>query len=161
MPGLTVTPCATRVHLVITPGCVVVAVTVRIKLVSDVGVGVGLYRRLIGIRVLYVIQFGNPVDRIGCDADDEKACADLHQGESLAGAERDDVDELQGAVAAADCAFPTSDHERGGYCGAENQQCRQQQRQPRDRVVGRIRVVCESRQNVDLRDDGGCESYAE
>jgi hypothetical protein len=120
-----------------------------------------LYWRLIGIRVLYVIQLGNPVDRIGCDADDEKACADLHQGESLAGTERDDVDELQGSIASADRAFPTSDPERGGCCGTEDQQCRQQQRQPRDRVVAGIRIVCESRQNVDLRDDGGCESYAE
>ena len=137
------------------------AVTVRIQLVSEVGVAAGLYWRLTGIRVLYVIQLGNPVDRTGCDADDEKVRADLDQGEPLAGAERDDVDELQGSVTAADGAFPTSDHERGCYCGAENQQRRQQQGQPRDRVVGRIRVVCKSRQNVELRDDGGGQSYAE
>jgi hypothetical protein len=62
MPGLTVTPPVTRVHLVITPGCVVVAVTVRIQLVSEVGVAASLYWRLTGIRVLYVIQLGNPVD---------------------------------------------------------------------------------------------------
>jgi hypothetical protein len=133
----------------------------RNQLESALGVSVDFQRGLIQIRALNVMKFGNPVDIIRCDADHQVTGANLDQGQPLARTQRNDMHQLQWAVATADGAFPTFQDIRGCGGGTEDEHQGNGEGDPRHGVVSRFGVVCKCGQGVNLKHDRGAEGGTE